>query len=143
MIVRGNANEQAPNPKEQSAFDTFILELGRRLRDAQMEPGGPSGRVRIDFLNSLMPSRPRTAARKDMGEKHVDEELCTECGLCEEGCPYAAIHLDPSPVFDMDKCRGCWACYNHCPEKAIYTKKLRGIGHYPHPIDLLREKLRV
>ena len=78
-----------------------------------------------------------------MGEKHVDEALCTECGICEKGCPYGAIHLDPKPVFNMHKCHGCWSCYNHCPEQAIYTKKFRGVGHYPRPIDALKEKLRV
>ncbi|MCK4410054.1 MAG: EFR1 family ferrodoxin, partial [Candidatus Eisenbacteria sp.] len=143
MIVRGKGNEQAPNPKEQSAFDTFISELSRRLRGAQAERGTAGKRIRIGLLGSLMPSRPRTTARKDMGEKHVDEPLCTECGICEKGCPYGAIRLDPRPVFDTDECYGCWSCYNHCPEKAIYTKKFRGVGHYPRPIDLLREKLRV
>jgi len=143
MIMRGRANEQAPNPKEQSAFDVFISELRRRLLDSKSELSGGSRRVRISFLNSLMPSRPRTAARKDMGEKLVDEALCTECGICEEGCPYGAIHLDPKPVFSMSKCYGCWSCYNHCPEQAIYTKKFRGVGHYPRPIDALKDKLRV
>ena len=143
MIVRGRGNEQAPNPKEQSAFDAFISELRRRLLNSQPALSGAGTRVRIGFLNSLMPSRPRTSARKDMGGKFVDEELCTECGICEKGCPYGAIRLDPRPVFDMDKCYGCWSCYNHCPEKAIYTKKFRGVGHYPRPIDLLKEKLRV
>ena len=143
MIVRGRDNVQAPNAKEQSAFDAFISELSRRLRDAQANPGGASRRVPISFLNSLMPSRPRTSARKDMGEKYVDDALCTECGICEKGCPYGAIRLDPKPVFDMNKCYGCWSCYNHCPEKAIYTEKFRGVGHYPRPIDALKEKLRV
>lgn len=44
---------------------------------------------------------------------------------------------------DHRACHGCWICYNDCPEKAIYTKKLRGVGHYPGPIDTLREKLRI
>ncbi len=143
MIVRGRANEQAPSAKEQSAFDTFISELRRRLLDSQAELSGVGRRVRIGFINSLMPGRPRTAARKDMGDKFVDEALCTECGICEKGCPYGAIRLDPRPVFDMNRCYGCWSCYNHCPEQAIYTKKCKGVGHYPRPIDLLKEKLRI
>ena len=141
MIMRGRANEQAPNPKEQSEFDIFISDLRRLLLDSQAGRG--AGRqVRIGLLNSLMPSRPRTSARKDMGEKFVDEALCTECGICEKGCPYGAIRLDPKPVFDMNKCYGCWSCYNHCPEQAIYTNKFRGVGHYPRPIDALKDKLR-
>ena len=84
-----------------------------------------------------------TRARKDMGEKFVDETLCKECGRCAKGCPYKAITLNPKPQFDMTKCYGCWYCYNHCPEKAIYTEKFRGVGHYPRPNDQLREKLIV
>jgi Fe-S-cluster-containing hydrogenase component 2 len=42
----------------------------------------------------------------------------------------------------MSKCYGCWSCYNHCPKKAIYTRKFRGVGHYPKPNDLLKEKLK-
>jgi len=143
MIVKGRGAEQSPSTKEMAAFDTFISELRRRLLDSQPELSDAGKRVRISFLNSLMPSRPRTTARKDMGDKFVDEALCTECGICEKGCPYGAIRLDPRPVFDMNRCYGCWSCYNHCPEKAIYTKKFRGKGHYPRPSKLLKEKLRV
>ena len=84
-----------------------------------------------------------TKARKDMGEKFVDEMLCKECGLCARGCPYNAITLNPKPQFDMTKCYGCWYCYNHCPEKAIYTEKFRGEGYYPKPNDQIQEKLKV
>ena len=143
MIVKGRGAEQSPSTKEMAAFDTFISELRRRLLDSRAESSGAGRRVRIGFLSSLMPSRPRTTARKDMGDKFVDEALCTECGVCEKGCPYGAIRLDPKPVFDMNRCYGCWSCYNHCPEKAIYTKKYRGKGYYPRPSELLKEKLRV
>ena len=29
-----------------------------------------------------------------------------------------------------------------CPVKAIYTKKLRGKGHYPGPTEELKQKLK-
>ena len=99
--------------------------------------------IRTGFLNNLFPKsfhRP-TRAREDMGEKFVDESLCTECGICEKGCPYSAITLVPKPKFDTTKCYGCWYCYNHCPEKAIYTAKFKGEGHYPRPNEQLRAKL--
>ena len=98
-------------------------------------------KLRPDKPLSLLPAFSRTKARKDMGEKFVDESLCTECDTCRKLCPYGAIELEPKPVFDMAKCYGCWSCYNHCPTKAVYTKKFRGEGHYPGPLAQLKEKL--
>ena len=143
MIAGGNGYEDAPNEKEMQAFEAFIIKLGQSL--AAIEGGVPPKRKRltVPFPSSLVPLFPRTISHRTMGEKFVDEELCIECGVCEKKCPHDAITLNPKPVFDMQKCYGCWACYNHCAQKAIYTRKLRGAGHYPRPIKQLREKLQV
>ena len=124
-------------------FDTFISELGQLLGREKEGQRIERKRVRIGLLNSILPTRPRTTARQDMGEKYVDESLCKECGTCEKQCLSGAIRLEPKPVFDMGKCYGCWRCYNRCPEQAIYTEKYRGGSYYPRPNDRLKEKLRV
>lgn len=141
MIVGGNGNETAPNEKELRAFDEFIAELDRVIAAAKAGQEIDKRNIRIGLLNGLLPMFARTRARADMGEKYVDAEKCTECGVCARVCPYGALTLQPKPVVDMSKCYGCWACYNHCPEQAIYTKKYRGVGHYPQPHERLREKL--
>ena len=143
MIAKGKGNEQAPDEKELSEFEAFIGEIKRilgRMRSGEEISGA---RVRIGLLQRMIPQLPRTMARRDMREKHVDELLCKECGVCEKQCPYAAIRMDPKPIFDMEKCYGCWRCYNRCPQKAIYTAKYRGIAHYPAPIGALRDKLKL
>ncbi len=142
MIARGAGAEDAPDEEKMSDFDTFISELGRFLEQAQAGQRIEKQKVPVGLLNSILPPFPRTWARRDMGEKFVDESLCTECGTCEKGCPYNAIRLDPKPVFDMEMCYGCWRCYNRCPERAIYTAKFRGEPYYPRPNDQLREKLK-
>lgn len=139
MIARGMGNTQAPNEKEMRRFNDFISDLDRLSSRGDYK----KKRISPGFLNSLVNAFPAAKAREDMGEKFVDEALCTECGLCEKLCPYEAIKCSPKPVFDMAKCYGCWRCYNHCPVKAIYTRKYRGKGHYPHPISRLEEKLKV
>jgi ferredoxin/flavodoxin len=137
-IAAGQGRAQAPDTKELASFDQFIAGLDRLAADSGKH-GWP--RYRPSLLERLVPSLPRTTARKQMGPKSVDAALCTRCGVCAKACPYGAIEMKDLPAFDFTKCYGCWACYNHCPTKAIYTRKIRGIGHYPEPVEALREKL--
>jgi len=56
----------------------------------------------------------------------IDEESCTECGLCQEVC-----HFDAIEEFKVDpvSCEGCSFCYHVCPAKAI-TMKEQLAGHW-------------
>jgi len=143
MIARGRGYEQSPSKKEMNEFNSFISDLDRLLYLLGEGKEIKRKKISIGLLDSLLPAFSPTEARKVMGEKYIDGALCTECGACEKICPYEAIKLGQKPIFDMNKCYGCWACYNHCPNKAIYTKKYRGIGHYPEPNNQLKEKLKV
>ncbi|MGD2064875.1 MAG: ATP-binding protein [Dehalococcoidia bacterium] len=55
----------------------------------------------------------------------IDEEKCTECGLCQELCRFDAIR-----DFDIDpiSCEGCGFCYQVCPVDAI-TMEENMSGH--------------
>lgn len=138
MIKRGQDFKNSPNGKELTAFETFITQLDY---SAKSLAAGKTVPARYVGLSRFIPAFSRTHSRKSMGEKLVDRNACTECGICQDRCPYGAITLDPSPVFDQSKCHGCWACYNHCPTQAIYTKKIRSIPQYAHPNDELKKKL--
>lgn len=49
----------------------------------------------------------------------IDEQKCTECGLCQELCRFAAIRdFKVDPV----SCEGCGFCYQVCPVDAIAMK---------------------
>ncbi|MFW6117487.1 MAG: P-loop NTPase [Thermoproteota archaeon] len=56
----------------------------------------------------------------------IDEEKCTECGLCREKCRFDAITED----FRVDpiSCEGCGVCALICPMTAV-TLKDRIVGH--------------
>lgn len=136
-IVRGNTADDAPSEGEMRSFDDFIHDLDRMIVERRFH----RGRVKASFLANFAPEISRKSAKKNMGEKFIDEALCNECGICREACPYKAVTLDPNPIFDEDKCYGCWACFNRCPTKAIYTSKLRGVGHYRGPTAELKRKL--
>ncbi|MFC1958893.1 ATP-binding protein [Chloroflexota bacterium] len=56
----------------------------------------------------------------------INGEKCTQCGLCQEHCRFAAIK-----DFNVDdiSCEGCGFCYNICPAEAI-TMKENMAGHW-------------
>jgi MinD superfamily P-loop ATPase len=47
----------------------------------------------------------------------IDNDLCTECGLCREMCRFNAISADY--IVNSINCEGCGVCVHFCPEKAI------------------------
>jgi NAD-dependent dihydropyrimidine dehydrogenase PreA subunit len=50
----------------------------------------------------------------------VDQEKCTGCKTCEEGCPVEAIKVEnDKAVVDAETCVDCGTCIEECPEKAI------------------------
>ena len=55
----------------------------------------------------------------------IDEEKCTECGLCQELCRFGAIR-----GFEVDSisCEGCGFCCQVCPVCAV-TMKNSMVGH--------------
>jgi len=56
----------------------------------------------------------------------IDEEKCTQCGLCQDVCRFNAINdftVDPIP------CEGCGFCFHICPTEAI-TMKENLSGHW-------------
>jgi len=56
----------------------------------------------------------------------IDEEKCTQCGLCQNVCHFAAIH---DFKVDSISCEGCGFCFHICPEEAITMKESLS-GHW-------------
>jgi MinD superfamily P-loop ATPase len=56
----------------------------------------------------------------------IDEEKCTECGLCQDVC-----HFDAIDDFKVDpvSCEGCSFCYHVCPADAITMNECLA-GHW-------------
>jgi len=47
----------------------------------------------------------------------INQDKCTECGICRDLCRWDAISADF--VVDSIECEGCGVCYYFCPEEAI------------------------
>jgi len=56
----------------------------------------------------------------------VDQEACTNCGVCEEYCPVRAftVTAEGVPEINGHMCCGCGLCALHCPEQVIHLKAL-------------------
>ncbi|MBW2091505.1 MAG: nitroreductase family protein [Deltaproteobacteria bacterium] len=63
--------------------------------------------------------RPQTV---HMGVMKVDEEKCTQCGLCLLNCPFRCWETDENDIPRMKEVYACFSCYNcmvACPVDAI------------------------
>ncbi len=76
--------------KEFASFNQFISSLDNAIDSISKGEEVRKVNLSVGLLNRFLPSMGRERARKDMGEKFVDESLCIECGICERGCPYGA-----------------------------------------------------
>ncbi len=68
------------------------------------------------------------------GNKKVDHEKCTKCGLCANRiCPSGSItqkSKDEFPEINNKTCFGCSGCVNLCPVLAIYSSK--NVNKHPY-----------
>lgn len=50
----------------------------------------------------------------------VNDDLCTGCGECVEGCPMEALSVvDEKAVVNEEECIECGGCELDCPNNAI------------------------
>ncbi len=57
---------------------------------------------------------------------YIDQEICTQCGVCVDECPEEAIVVvekdgEEIHVIDQEKCTQCGICIDECPEEAIFV----------------------
>jgi len=50
---------------------------------------------------------------------HVDQEICTACGVCVESCQFGAISLKGKLLINEELCMGCGVCVSQCPQHAF------------------------
>ena len=55
----------------------------------------------------------------------INNEICSQCGECQDICPCGAIEQQPDDSFkiDAEMCSDCAACQSVCPFEAIEEKE--------------------
>jgi MinD superfamily P-loop ATPase len=74
----------------------------------------------VDAADLHLIMAPDIKERHDFQSGHtaiINQDACTQCGLCRDLCRWDAISEDF--VVDPIECEGCGVCYYFCPEEAI------------------------
>ena len=83
----------------------------------------------VDAADLYLLLRPLTQQKHEFWSGQVaviNEEKCTQCGLCQEVCRFQAIEdFKVDPV----SCEGCGFCFQVCPDEAI-TMRENLSGHW-------------
>ncbi|MBE9514281.1 MAG: ATP-binding protein [Chloroflexi bacterium] len=83
----------------------------------------------VDAADLYLLLSPTLKEEKEFWSGHVaviNEEECTQCGLCQEVCRFDAIKdFKVDPI----SCEGCGFCYHVCPSEAITMKECLS-GHW-------------
>lgn len=64
-------------------------------------------------------------SQKENGVIVVDYDLCTQCGLCVEACPFDAVMVFEGKIMICDTCDGQYLCTKACSTQAITKERSR------------------
>ena len=143
LIKNGTTNENFPNKEDLNGFNNFIYRINTISKDLKNLETISEIKIKKSNSISIITKLMSLMNMDKMGPKFVHLEKCTSCSLCSKICPYNVITMvDGHPTFSENDCQSCYSCFNHCPSKAIFTKKLDGVGHYAKPHTNLISKIK-
>lgn len=125
-----------PDDTHLKKFNSFISELNKAISEYFINKEFPRiQKIQYGFINMILPKYPSVFQKFIREELQLIKDSCIKCNRCITVCKFNAISIgdDMYPKIKHEKCNMCWNCYNLCPEKAIYSKRLKGQGHYIIP----------
>ena len=92
----------------------------------------PNGRAKLFGGGQVSVTAPDAKNSKKVFERAVKalirSELCTECGICEKGCPRHAITIKGGMRVDPNRCNSCGRCEKSCMVVHYYDKLMESAG---------------
>ena len=92
----------------------------------------PNGRAKLFGGGQVSVTAPDAKNSKKVFERVVKalirSELCTECGICEKGCPRHAITIKGGMRVDPNRCNSCGRCEKSCMVVHYYDKLMESAG---------------
>lgn len=136
------AGQGHPNKSDLQEIVNLIDTLLRRFESADIKHLSPST---LDYQSPVRAGQMKNKINAPWVNvpKNVDTVSCTQCGICEDVCPAAAVDLNPYPRFNQN-CFDCFNCIRLCPEDAIepatsmvdieeyIRERVRTINEQPH-----------
>ena len=98
-IVKAWDNFDAPSSKELAQFNQFIDELDQKIATLNEHTPISRQKLKIGLFNRLIRPYSLKKIRKQLGQLHIDNTLCTDCGKCAEVCDYQAIKMAPQSSY--------------------------------------------
>ncbi|MDO5455817.1 MAG: 4Fe-4S binding protein [Eubacteriales bacterium] len=92
-----------PNAEDQVEIRAFAERVLQRIREGQP--------IRTPVLPGNRPYKEWAGMRLPIA---VDQEKCTDCGVCAKSCPAGAVRADGWKT-DENKCINCMRCIKYCP----------------------------
>ena len=92
----------------------------------------PNGRAKLFGGGQVSVTAPDAKNAKKVFERAVKalirSQLCTECGICEKGCPRHAITIKGGMRVDPNRCSSCGRCERSCMVVHYYDKLMESSG---------------
>ena len=86
----------------------------------------PNGRAKLFGGGQVSVTAPDAKNAKLVFERAakamIRAEMCTECGICEKGCPRKAIRIKGGMRVDPERCNSCGKCEKSCMVVHYYDK---------------------
>ncbi|CAB1062935.1 Ferredoxin [Olavius sp. associated proteobacterium Delta 1] len=111
------AGQGHPDKSDLQKIEKLVQSLLRRFEFADFTPIS-SGTLDYQPHVQAEQMKKKIDAPWMIVPKSVNLEKCSQCGICEEVCPAAAVDIAPYPQINQN-CFDCFNCIRLCPEDAI------------------------